>query len=553
MDNDYPFSKNYIWRVGDVPAKDGVNVGNDVNEAIEAGVKLYESYDELREDCPEKTRYTLSLEYWNSIKDNFDNVLPYWRNYGGGYSDYSESNYGDYYSILYYKTRAYYFSSMGDRIDPVGANHYYLSKYDNDEEWTKQNQSGYASYYNLGDIHWEWNDFTSGDINITYDVVFPGCKFPNNYDDLSADTEYRKNAIDYYKQYTDYKYYMGYAEAISEPYTGERHYQEDWVESVYWRRQKEKNIVKKIAQALEATTQKPQYSSFYKEDGVTYFEDKYDDLIAFTYDDENFYHVNYDMINCKEVYEENNIWYFVNDNYKYYIKDGLEYYEYPGYTYYKDANGQYHTIYPQGNDVENKKNNTSIERKVKQNKIEQDKAEQDKEIEELYLSGISQKIAAGKKLKLEAQIVPLDATNQTLKWTSSNTKYATVSSNGVVTTKKKGVGKNVIIEAATQDGSGIVASYRIKIVKHALKAIKLKAKSKTVNVGKKLAIKATVKTTGKTANKALQWSSSNTEYATVSESGVVTAKEAGRGKIVKIIARATDGTGKKAVIKIKIK
>ena len=86
-----------------------------------------------------------------------------------------------------------------------------------------------------------------------------------------------------------------------------------------------------------------------------------------------------------------------------------------------------------------------------------------------------------------------------------------------------------------------------------MKAIKLKAKSKTVNVGKKLAIKATVKTTGKTANKSLQWSSSNTEYATVSESGVVTAKEAGRGKIVKIIARATDGTGKKAVIKIKIK
>ena len=42
-------------------------------------------------------------------------------------------------------------------------------------------------------------------------------------------------------------------------------------------------------------------------------------------------------------------------------------------------------------------------------------------------------------------------------------------------------------------------------------------------------------------------------YATVNSKGVVTTKKAGKGKTVKITATATDGSGKKATIKIKIK
>ena len=42
-------------------------------------------------------------------------------------------------------------------------------------------------------------------------------------------------------------------------------------------------------------------------------------------------------------------------------------------------------------------------------------------------------------------------------------------------------------------------------------------------------------------------------YATVSKSGKVKAKQAGKGKKVTITAMATDGSGKKAKVKIKIK
>ena len=179
--------------------------------------------------------------------------------------------------------------------------------------------------------------------------------------------------------------------------------------------------------------------------------------------------------------------------------------------------------------------------------------QKDVKVSKITVSGASKTIAAGKKITLTAEVSPADATNKAVTWTSSNTKYATVNSKGVVTTKSKGAGKTVTITATAADGSGVKADYKIKIVKDKVKSIKLKASNKSVKAGEKVTVKATVKTTGKTANKTLKWSSSNTKYATVNSKGVVTTKKAGKGKTVKITAKATDGTGKKATIKIKIK
>ena len=59
----------------------------------------------------------------------------------------------------------------------------------------------------------------------------------------------------------------------------------------------------------------------------------------------------------------------------------------------------------------------------------------------IKISGISNKIAAGKKIALKANISPANATNKTLVWTSSNSKAATVNANGIVTMKKGSGGK----------------------------------------------------------------------------------------------------------------
>ena len=170
----------------------------------------------------------------------------------------------------------------------------------------------------------------------------------------------------------------------------------------------------------------------------------------------------------------------------------------------------------------------------------------------IKINGMSKTIAAGKKLSLTANVTPANAENKAVTWVSSNSKYAAVDARGKVTAKKAGAGKTVKITAAAKDGSGTQAVYQIKIMKDAVKSIRLKAK-KSVKAGKKLAIKATVKTTGKKANKKLAWTSSNTKYATVNAKGTVSAKKAGKGRKVKITAQSTDGSGKKKTVTIKIK
>ena len=173
-------------------------------------------------------------------------------------------------------------------------------------------------------------------------------------------------------------------------------------------------------------------------------------------------------------------------------------------------------------------------------------------VKKIKITGISKKIAAGKKVKLTANITPINAINQKVTWKSSNKKYATVNSMGVVTTRKNAEGKKVKITAMAKDGSGVKAVYEIRIMKDSVKSVKLKA-AKSVKAGNKIKIKATVKTTGKDANKTLKWTIAKTKYATVNNKGVVKTKKAGKGKTIKVTAMATDGTGKKKTIKIRIK
>ena len=169
----------------------------------------------------------------------------------------------------------------------------------------------------------------------------------------------------------------------------------------------------------------------------------------------------------------------------------------------------------------------------------------------IRLSGLSKQIAAGKKLTLKAAVLPKTASNKKLLWKSSNTKVATVTQGGVVTLKKKTGGKKVTITATATDGSKKYASWKVTSMKGIVKKIKITG-SKPVKAGKKLKLKAKVTATKK-ANKKLLWISSNTKYAPVNAKGIVTTKKSARGKTVKITAMATDGSGKKKTVKIKMK
>ena len=180
-------------------------------------------------------------------------------------------------------------------------------------------------------------------------------------------------------------------------------------------------------------------------------------------------------------------------------------------------------------------------------------------VSKIKLTGISKKfivgkkIAVGKKIQLIAEVVPDNALNKGIIWTTDNPKYATVDQNGFVKIKKAGKNKTVTITATAADGSGVKASYKIKIMPKPVKKIVLQA-STNVTAGKKVKIKATVTPSNKKeTNTTLTWSSNNTKYATVNKKGIVTTKKAGKGKKVKITAKATDGSNKKKTVTIRIK
>ena len=163
----------------------------------------------------------------------------------------------------------------------------------------------------------------------------------------------------------------------------------------------------------------------------------------------------------------------------------------------------------------------------------------------------SRNVAAGKKVQLKATVTPSKATNKAVTWKSSNTKYATVDSKGLVTFKKNAGGKTVTITATAKDGSKKYGKVTLTCMKGSVKSIKLSGTT-TIKAGKSTTLKAKVSTQNGKANTKLTWTSSNTKIATVNSKGKVTAVKGKKGT-VKITAKATDGSRKTATITIKVK
>ncbi len=156
-------------------------------------------------------------------------------------------------------------------------------------------------------------------------------------------------------------------------------------------------------------------------------------------------------------------------------------------------------------------------------------------------------LVKGKTLQLTATVTPTNATNKEVVWKSSDTKIATVSTNGLITAKAAGT---ATITCAAKDGSGVKATCKVTVTNPVVKVTKVTLNKTTATMSPKetLTLKATVTPTTAT-NKAVTWKSSNTKIATVSSSGKVTAKAAGT---VTITCTAKDGSGKKATCKITV-
>ncbi len=163
------------------------------------------------------------------------------------------------------------------------------------------------------------------------------------------------------------------------------------------------------------------------------------------------------------------------------------------------------------------------------------------------VSPTSATLAVGATKQLTATIAPSNATNKAVTWTSSNTSVATVSSTGLVTAKAAGT---ATITATAQDGSGKKGTCTVTVTNPTVlvTSVTVSPSSATLNVGNTKQLTATIAPSNAT-NKAVTWSSSNTSVATVSSSGLVTAKAAGTATIT---ATAQDGSGKKGTCTVTV-
>ena len=127
-------------------------------------------------------------------------------------------------------------------------------------------------------------------------------------------------------------------------------------------------------------------------------------------------------------------------------------------------------------------------------------------------------------LLLMVAVNPNNATNKNISFTSSNTSIVTVSAIGLVTAKSEGI---ATITVKTEDG-GYTATYKITVEPADVKVtgVSLNTTSLTLKPNEIGLLMEKVLPSNAT-NKTVSYTSSNTNIATVSSNGIVTAKSEG--------------------------
>ena len=126
--------------------------------------------------------------------------------------------------------------------------------------------------------------------------------------------------------------------------------------------------------------------------------------------------------------------------------------------------------------------------------------------------------------QLTVTYTPSNATTKTLTWTSSNTSIATVSSTGLVTVVSAGT---TVITATSVSNNTISSQITLNCTLSdiPIESVTITGQS-SANVGETILLTATILPQNAT-NKTITWSSSNSDIATVSGTGLVTAVSAG--------------------------
>ena len=164
-------------------------------------------------------------------------------------------------------------------------------------------------------------------------------------------------------------------------------------------------------------------------------------------------------------------------------------------------------------------------------------------VEKVTISESSLSIKTGEEAKLTATVLPEDATNTTLVWTSGNPSVASVSE-GVVKGLSEGTST---ITVSSEDGSKSASCLVSVSDYHAESVAIAPSGDQNLKKGESLQLSATV-LPDNAVNKNVTWSSSASDVASVDQTGKVTALSGGETTIT---VSTVDGS-KTASVKVSV-
>lgn len=149
----------------------------------------------------------------------------------------------------------------------------------------------------------------------------------------------------------------------------------------------------------------------------------------------------------------------------------------------------------------------------------------------VQLSKEKMTLQLGKSKRLTATVLPENAANKNVTWSSSDKNIAKVNKNGRVTAVAEGT---AVITVTTEDG-GYMAECTVKVTKNAaaevdVESVSLNKTSLELKAGTSETLTATVAPENAT-DKSTQWLSSNTQVAAVEQSGKIKALNEGTATI----------------------
>lgn len=167
-----------------------------------------------------------------------------------------------------------------------------------------------------------------------------------------------------------------------------------------------------------------------------------------------------------------------------------------------------------------------------------------KPVSSVTLDRESGELEKGTAVRLLATVLPGDATNRTLIWTSSDPSVASVS-NGTVLGKAPGT---AVITATAADGSGTSAIY-VVYVKQSVTGIRFAGTKATVSEGAVLRLTPAIDPADASDTR-LRWTGSDPRVAAVdAETGEITGVSTGACTVT---AYAQDGSGKSASVTVQV-